>query len=1190
METLAAVRPQVLALLPRQLHISRAARERYGLDAALFGFTGRAIVADFPTAHALALKLNQGRGDNFVRAGELNALGLMHEISHRVLQAFRQQKSPDLWPRTLQVLASTLGPENFDATLETFVREFPPLPVFRGESTPAKYLHGQSNGVSHRELTLEELLLLHLSNINPAAANLRELFDDSVLASTSYAPAMRVLREELRAMDAFGPQGQDLFALLCAPFQAEPSSLSAQLRWMRANWGQELVGDLFKRLLGGIDMAAEEEKPMFFGPGPALVPDYRRARLRSEVEQEEPEAFSDDRAWMPSAVMLAKNAYVWMEQLCRKYSAPIHTLDQIPDEELDELQAHGFTGLWLIGLWERSTASKEIKRLCGNADADASAYSLKRYEIADDLGGWSALEDLRERALKRGIRMASDMVPNHMGIDSDWVVNHPDWFVSMDKPPFPTYTFQGRNLSPEPHIGIFLEDHYYSQDDAAVVFQRIDYATNDVRYIYHGNDGTLMPWNDTAQLDYLKAEVREAVIQTILHVARNFPIIRFDAAMTLAKRHFQRLWFPEPGTGGDIPSRSWFGLTMDEFDAMMPVEFWREVVDRVAAEAPDTLLLAEAFWMMESYFVRSLGMHRVYNSAFMNMMRDEKNEEYRLVLKNTLEFDPDILQRFVNFQNNPDEKTAIEQFGDGDKYFGVATLMSTLPGLPMFGHGQVEGFQEKYGMEYRSAKWHEKPNEGLVQRHKREIFPLLHERDVFAGVDNFVLFDFYRQDGSVDENVFAYSNRKGEKKALVVFHNLFADTRGTLHHSAAAFDKATRELKQKTLKDALELSGEDGKYLRMRDLASGNEFLFRSRDWCERGVEISLRAYERRVWVEIEEFAGGHEWAVLCDELAGSGVPSLKDALRERELSVVLEGFGQWFDAALIRRLVPAPCFSVAKPGAPGAPSTPGAAIESPSLDFAALEEWQARALEFFERLDDEAKLSIAPGTLSANARDRLVRLWQVHSAAPESTGSEQNLRDRLSDCATWCLLLSWCALKDLPRALATEGRGTQAQVLEGGSEEPQVLEGGQVRPSEALDAWVLGPRLKAAWAQMGLDEGAGEFCLDSLRALLDVGAALFARGEREGALESVFAHESAARVVGVNRHRGALWFNREAWEEWTARAALAHALDAPLDADASPALARALAAWSRWSEEALSANYSVEAMLKSENSNVPQI
>ncbi len=141
-------------------------------------------------------------------------------------------------------------------------------------------------------------------------------------------------------------------------------------------------------------------------------------------------------------------------------------------------------------------------------------------------------------------------------------------------------------------MGIYLEDHYYDRTDAAVVFKRVDRETGDVRYIYHGNDGTSMPWNDTAQLDFLKPEVREAVIQTIIRVAKRFPIIRFDAAMVLTKMHFQRLWYPEPGTGGAIPSRAEHGMTKEEFDRHMPREFWREVVDRVAQEAPDTLLLA----------------------------------------------------------------------------------------------------------------------------------------------------------------------------------------------------------------------------------------------------------------------------------------------------------------------------------------------------------------------------------------------------------------------------------------------------------------------------------------------------------------------------------------------------------------------------------------------------------------------
>ena len=160
-----------------------------------------------------------------------------------------------------------------------------------------------------------------------------------------------------------------------------------------------------------------------------------------------------------------------------------------------------------------------------------------------------------------------------------------------------------------------------------MVFRRSDAAGT--RYIYHGNDGTHLPWNDTAQLDYLNPEVREAVIQEILGVARRFPIIRFDAAMTLTRRHYQRLWFPEPGSGGDIPSRAEHGLSRAQFQRRMPQEFWREVVERVAREAPDTLLLAEAFWLMEGYFVRTLGMHRVYNSAFMNMLKTEDNRGFR---------------------------------------------------------------------------------------------------------------------------------------------------------------------------------------------------------------------------------------------------------------------------------------------------------------------------------------------------------------------------------------------------------------------------------------------------------------------------------------------------------------------------------------------------------------------------------
>jgi len=678
----------------------------------------------------------------------------------------------------------------------------------------------------------------------------------------------------------FGPDEETLIDMLRAPAREFPDSLEDQLAYIRRKWGSVLGRFLF-RLLRSLDVMHEEQRMRGFSPGTMTPYDYHGSGTAEEVER-----FSPDKDWMPSVVLLAKSTLVWLDQLSRSYDREVRTLDQVPNEELDVLASRGFTGIWLIGLWERSQASKKVKQMCGNPEAEASAYSLWNYEIANELGGWEALTDLRIRCERRGMRLASDMVPNHTGIDSDWVHKHPDWFVQLDHPPFPSYSFNGENLSSQSSVGIYLEDHYYDRTDASVVFKRVDFNGGKERYIYHGNDGTHMPWNDTAQLNFLNAEVRESVIQTVLHVARNFSIIRFDAAMTLAKRHFQRLWYPQPGSGGDIPTRAEYGLTAEQFDEAMPEEFWREVVDRVAAEVPDTLLLAEAFWMMEGYFVRTLGMHRVYNSAFMNMLKMEENAKYRRTIKNTIEFDKEILKRFVNFMNNPDEDTAIEQFGDGDKYFGVCTLMVTMPGLPMVGHGQVEGFKEKYGMEYRRAYWDETPNMSLVGRHEREVFPLMKRRPLFSEVENFFLFDLYDQQGNINENVFAYSNQDGSDRALIFFNNSFEAAKGWIKDSAGYVEKTgdgSKEYRRDGLGFVLGLTNSHKHYLIMREQRSGLWFIRNSRDIWDGGLYVSLRGYESQVFLDLYEVADSEfsYYAQLADSLGGAGVPDIDEALKD---------------------------------------------------------------------------------------------------------------------------------------------------------------------------------------------------------------------------------------------------------------------------------------------------------------------
>ena len=849
------------------MRITKTSRDTYQFSTDFFQPDGGVTFVDFASARRFASEMSARRGQP-VPASDIYAMQLIDEA---LRQLVKHHAPAAVMDTALSHVDESIGPDSVTTTQKKFVTEFPPENVYRGQEKIEEYLKRLTDG---RIKTVEELIYVFTHNANPAVNPILDLVDDEPLEPTAYRSLMASLNtffDQMAREDTGQGGGESLFDILRAPSEASPYSLEGQLQYILDRWSHLLDEKFVSRIVRGMDFLREEtiRQNLAHGDFKAEIP----VQSYGGGEYQEYERYSPDKDWMPRLVLIAKNSYVWLEQLSRKYGRWIRTLDQIPDEELDILRDRGFTGLWLIGLWERSPASQKIKQRMGDADAVASAYSLYSYDIAEDLGGWSALEKLRGRAWQRGVRLSADMVPNHMGIDSKWIIEHPDWFLSLPYSPYPSYKFNSEDLCEDPRVGIHLEDHYYDRTDAAVVFQRRDHQTGDVRYIYHGNDGTSFPWNDTAQLDYLKAEVREAVIQTILHVARNFPIIRFDAAMTLAKKHIQRLWFPEPGSGGAIPSRSEHGLTRAEFDAAIPNEFWREVVDRVAAEVPDTLLLAEAFWLLEGYFVRTLGMHRVYNSAFMHMLRDEDNAKYRMAIKNTLEFDSQILKRYVNFMNNPDEKTAIEQFGNGDKYFGAATVLATLPGLPMFGHGQVEGFREKYGMEFRKPKLDETPDEGLIAGHDWKIFPVLHRRHLFADVENFFLYDLFTADGSVDENVFAYSNVHQDDRGLVIYHNRFADISGWIKTSAAYLDKGTGDLRQKSLAEGLGLPFEG--FVIFRDYVTHLEYIRSCEELWQKGMYLELQAYQHHVFMDWR-FVDDEKWSDVNAALKGAGVESMQ--------------------------------------------------------------------------------------------------------------------------------------------------------------------------------------------------------------------------------------------------------------------------------------------------------------------------
>ncbi|HUV91156.1 MAG TPA: alpha-amylase, partial [Anaerolineae bacterium] len=323
-----------------EFHVSRKARDLYQFNQALFALSGNVIFANFHAARVFAQKMNRRRDlvrfpERAVKAGQINAMGLIDEVLHYVAGLYREQRNPQAFGQALDWLDERLGREAVDAALCRFVDEFPPLAVYRQEVPLAGYLEGETAGVPHRQIVLEELLMLWLANANPAFSPFLELFDHAALGrETAYNQIVSELRAFFETQPAFGPDNQNLVDMLRSPAVAVPHSLPGQLEYIRERWGY-LIGRYVYRLLSSLDLIQEEERAIFPGPGPSRV--YEFAGLEWDLER-----FSPDRDWMPTLVLIAKNAYVWLDQLSKRYGRSMTRLDHVPDEELDTLARRGF--------------------------------------------------------------------------------------------------------------------------------------------------------------------------------------------------------------------------------------------------------------------------------------------------------------------------------------------------------------------------------------------------------------------------------------------------------------------------------------------------------------------------------------------------------------------------------------------------------------------------------------------------------------------------------------------------------------------------------------------------------------------------------------------------------------------------------------------------------------------------------
>jgi hypothetical protein len=181
------------------------------------------------------------------RASDINAMGLIDEIMHFMIELYRRQVNPNIM-RDAYDYASTRLPD-VDRTIEQFLHQFPPRDVYTGNMTVQEYVASRTGGVSNRLIAMEEMLLLYISNENRALSNYHELFDDTALRKeTPYLDIISFIDELFRSITPFGPFGQTLLDLLLAPLRAAPHSLFEQLEYIRKHWGY-LLAELYIRLL-----------------------------------------------------------------------------------------------------------------------------------------------------------------------------------------------------------------------------------------------------------------------------------------------------------------------------------------------------------------------------------------------------------------------------------------------------------------------------------------------------------------------------------------------------------------------------------------------------------------------------------------------------------------------------------------------------------------------------------------------------------------------------------------------------------------------------------------------------------------------------------------------------------------------------------------------------------------------------
>jgi hypothetical protein len=438
-------------------------------------------------------------------------------------------------------------------------------------------------------------------------------------------------------------------------------------------------------------------------------------------------------------------------------------------------------------------------------------------------------------------------------------------------------------------------------------------------------------------------------------------------------------------------------------------------------------------------------------------------------------------------------------------------------------------------MEYRRSYRDEQPDQYLVDRHEREIFPLMKRRALFSGSAAFRLYDLFTSDGGVNENVFAYSNRQWDDRALIFYNNSYHETSGWIKNSSPPIPQDDGSRRQDTLSEALSIHGEGSYFTLFREQRSGLWFIRSSKDLCERGLFVSLKGYEAQVFLDIHEVEDGPagRWAKLNHELDGRGVPDPEAAIQDICLGELyyrftgllkpeaVEGFHRFFTGTAA-----AAAEAVIKP------------LREPALAFISAAE------RFITGADGRYDPFVREGREPAMDPDRAADEWGAYAARLLDIAAylgEKDAAGKKAAASPAARYLSGMAaeMRDKPWIIAIAlGYGALSLLR------PILGEGASGAEAARLgfDHWHLDRKLREQYRALGVPGGEAGRITDLMKAVLSRTVPADPKPYAAGAplnpgllgaylIEEHYQDEDFRCILGINFFEDVTWFNKEGFD-----------------------------------------------------------